>query len=201
MAADFIIYRGAKYWLQKSGRYYATREKINGERLLHRRIWADANGPIPAGHHIHHRDHDWEHNSLDNLECVHGKKHHADHMRERHAAGVGNADALAKARLEAAKWHASQEGLAWHSEHGKRTWDNRKPVGAKCVRCKASYWTFNHHSKFCSVTCRQASDYKRQHTVRCNCDFCGKEFMRNKYRKTACCSRACANRARAADQR
>src|SRR5882672_11001242 len=80
---EFIMYRGAKYWLQTCGRYYSTRHPINGERLLHRRIWVDRHGPIPKVHEVHHKDDDWRNSHIDNLECLPKAKHRSEHSRKR----------------------------------------------------------------------------------------------------------------------
>jgi hypothetical protein len=45
----------------------------------HRVLWEQAFGPIPAGHHIHHKDEDPRNNSLDNLECLPHAVHTAHH--------------------------------------------------------------------------------------------------------------------------
>lgn len=63
----------------------------------HRIVWEDAHGPIPAGYHIHHKNHVRDDNRLENLELVDGRRHNADHTRERHTAGqmaVGRDKAL-----------------------------------------------------------------------------------------------------------
>jgi hypothetical protein len=205
MSKDFVMYKGAKYWLQSSGRYYSTRQRICGERLLHRRIWAERNGPIPKGYHIHHVDHDWRNNRINNLECVDGRKHRSDHQNKIVAAltKVQRIALLDAARVEAAKWHGSEEGLSWHSEHGRKSWENRKPVGAKCAKCGVPYWTyFPGRSSYCSRSCELAVAYRRHFTDVCNCEFCGQTFTRNKYRtQQVCCSLTCANKKRAADNR
>ena len=38
--------------------------------MAHRLVWETANGPIPRGHVIHHKDGNKLNNSLDNLECT-----------------------------------------------------------------------------------------------------------------------------------
>src|ERR1035437_5451807 len=83
---EFMERNGEKFWIQSSGRYYQSGRKNVAERLLHRRVWSDAHGPIPAGMHVHHRDGDWRNNALENLELVVPRPHRADHMRARNTA-------------------------------------------------------------------------------------------------------------------
>lgn len=49
------------------------------ERKLHRRIWQEANGPIPEGMHIHHIDGSRENNDLSNLQLVTPEEHYKIH--------------------------------------------------------------------------------------------------------------------------
>ena len=200
-----IIYRGTVYWLQSTGRYFSSRDRVNGERLLHRRIWADHNGPIPPKHSIHHKDHDWRNSDIQNLECMPSGQHTRMHMAKKledPAYFERNRQHLLAAQELAKPWHASDEGREWHRRHGRKSWEGRKPVGAKCSRCGVPYWTFYpDRSRFCGTSCMQAEAFRRYHTDQRACDWCGKTFVANKHRKTACCSRQCGNRKRAADQR
>lgn len=56
------------------------------QQLESRWVWERANGAIPDGHEIHHRDHDHANNALDNLACVTAEWHDDYHqrLRERH---------------------------------------------------------------------------------------------------------------------
>lgn len=56
----------------------------------HRHVWEQANGPIPAGHHVHHINHDRADNRLANLELRDGFDHLSEHSTERHASGALN---------------------------------------------------------------------------------------------------------------
>lgn len=47
----------------------------------HRKVWQDANGPIPAKHHIHHRNRNKLDNRLSNLELRSRQEHGALHAR------------------------------------------------------------------------------------------------------------------------
>src|SRR5215471_4035343 len=202
-AREFVLYRGEKFWLQTTGRYFQSGRKDSPERLLHRRVWSDANGPIPEGFEIHHRDSDWRNNDPTNLELVPISKHKRDHMRDRllnPAALQQNRDWLVLAREAAAKWHGSEVGIEWHKQHGVATWEGREPVNAKCVVCGKKYKTFfPERSDYCSSACAQRVAFRRYFTDTRQCAWCGKEFVANRHRTTACCSRTCSNRKRAAD--
>lgn len=54
-------------------------------------VWRKANGEIPAGHHIHHKDNDPTNDALENLEALSETEHHRLHgleMTERGAKWV-----------------------------------------------------------------------------------------------------------------
>jgi hypothetical protein len=70
MPIESVTYKGEKYYIQSSGRYYQSRHKVLGERSLHRRVWVEHNGPIPEKHDIHHKDENWRNNDIKNLECL-----------------------------------------------------------------------------------------------------------------------------------
>ena len=66
--------------------------------------------------------------------------------------------ALEKAREAAKAWHASPEGLAWHSENGKRAWENRALRTVQCHECGRDFETpFPTRAKFCHLNCRQTA--------------------------------------------
>ena len=48
----------------------------------YRKIWEDANGPIPYAHHIHHIDGDHTNNDLSNLICVSPYEHYLIHKNQ-----------------------------------------------------------------------------------------------------------------------
>lgn len=45
----------------------------------HRYIWEKANGPIPDGYEVHHKDEDKTNNDISNLECIPISKHRSLH--------------------------------------------------------------------------------------------------------------------------
>src|SRR6478609_5108044 len=105
---------------------------------LHRRVWEAAHGPIPPGHHVHHKDHDKANNALANLEVIEGKEH-----RRRHQSSPEYREkmrVLMTAKLDtilplAAEWHGSPEGREWHSANAKGVWRRRKARSWNCQHC------------------------------------------------------------------
>lgn len=202
---DSVVYKGERYRLQSTGRYYQSDDKFAPNRLLHRRVWVDHYGPIPDGMHVHHINGNWADNRIENLELVNAKEHQSYHMRERFKDPVfreKNNLVLKVAQEGAKKWHASEDGLKWHAEHGKKTWEGREPVKATCSVCGKEYETFfPSRSRFCSRACEKREGYVRNKTATGICAYCGKEFVYNKYRNQRCCSRTCANRLRVVEQK
>lgn len=166
--------------------------KATGHGYLHRRIWEDANGPIPDGFHVHHRDGDPSNNDLSNLEAVSPKQHLAEHWTpERAAASSKRMDEI---RGKASEWHRSPEGRAWHRVHGEDVWKGREEQTAACEQCGKEYASLK-PGRFCSNKCKSA--FRRDSGVddeKRNCDFCGEEFVINRYSRKRTCSSICAGR-------
>ncbi|HXI14811.1 MAG TPA: HNH endonuclease signature motif containing protein [Chloroflexota bacterium] len=212
MQSEIISFNGItfrRYPDSKNGsdRVYFTSHaghRRRGVGRLHEEIWKAANGPIPPEHHIHHRDHNPLNNELDNLDCLPAAEHRALHGNERRGKSEPwHKDALARARAKAAEWHASDAGRAWHSEHGKRTWQGRQPHARICDQCAREFQciTLRDSDRFCSNVCR--SQWRRASGVDDEdriCAACGTVFRINRYYKARCCSRTCAQRLRR-DQR
>ncbi len=196
-----VVYAGETFYLQTTGRYYQSGTKDAPERLLHRRMWCDAHGPLPAGAQVHHRDHDWTNNALDNLEVRLTGEHQRAHMRQRLANPVHYAEALAylaKGRQAAAAWHRSPSGRAWHRQHAKESWQRRRGAGSVvCVACSRVFVaSFPTRARYCSLSCRHRQSYQRHKTAQRLCERCGQPFTCNKYRATRYCGYACSNRSR-----
>ena len=60
-------------------------ERRKGHRYQsqHRVVWEDANGPIPEGHIVHHKNEVKTDNRLENLECITRKEHSHIHGVQR----------------------------------------------------------------------------------------------------------------------
>ena len=194
-AREFVFYKGEKFWIQTSGRYFQSGRKDASERLLHRRIWIEHNGPIPDGVQVHHKDGDWRNNDVANLELVNRSDHASHHMLERWSDPSDAANmrqALGRAIDAARDWHSTPEGLEWHKQNGKKTWEKREPKDCTCVVCGSVFSSFfPARSKFCSKKCTQAH-YYRELRVAAECAVCKTEFFRYKYRSQECCSYDCA---------
>lgn len=195
-----ISHNGEAFYLQSSGRYYQSGRKDSDERLLHRRIWIDAHGPIPQGSEIHHRDGDWTNNNLANLELVPIRSHKRSHTLARWQDNEDAARmraALEKACDAARAWHASPEGLRWHSEHGVASWANRGVRQLSCEACGKPFTARRHEvARFCSRACNQKVAQRSYFTDERSCAYCGGRFMANRHRKARFCSKRCSNRAR-----
>lgn len=80
-ARPSVEWRGRSFSLRDGGYYAAT----DGDReYLHRLIWEHTNGPLPAGHEVHHKDHDKTNNDPSNLVAM----TKADHARLHGNGGV-----------------------------------------------------------------------------------------------------------------
>lgn len=185
---DRIYYRPpTKLWLQGVGR-------------LHVEIWKDANGPVPDGYHIHHKDGNSLNNDLSNLECVPGSEHVSEHMQNQPDEHWDrNRVHLGEIRPLASEWHKSEEGHQWHVQHSKEIWDNRGSESHCCAQCGATYETRDRRktSRFCSNKCRTAarlaSGVDDEDRI---CEWCQSPFRINRYKKAQCCSLVCSQRLR-----
>ena len=165
------------------------------ERSLHRQIWRDANGPIPAGHHIHHKDGDPLNNAIENLACLTSTEHRHHHnviLSEEEKADFKRRMELA--RPAALAWHRSEEGKAWHAHMGKAAWLNVKPKQHVCEQCGKTYesTSVSGSNRFCGYLC--AARFRRAsgvNDVECVCENCGKKFNGNRFEKRRFCSKSC----------
>lgn len=180
-------------------------DRNNGVKALHVEIHKAEVGPVPAGWHVHHKDGDPLNNDPSNLEAVTP----ADHA-ERHFAmegkwyGFTDEAHMAEMQELAKAWHASPEGLAWHSENGKKSWEGReRQSGPACFGCGVEIQTFKpmmEGRRWCSTICRTRwADRTKAYFPLHTCPNCNEKFRAKK--RAVYCSRSCAavirNKARA----
>lgn len=150
-----------------------------GKKRLHRLIWEKFNGPIPKGHHIHHKDRNKLNNSIDNLECM----SHADHLRL-HMKEHGE-------KLYA--WHKSPKGREHLGAKASKLMAEREFKTFNCPQCKKDFQSQNvHRVKYCGESCQQAARRARgDDVIERICVNCLVPFKINKYEKTLTCGYAC----------
>lgn len=199
-----IEYKGKKYWLSWTGKYYYADKyqwqwkDARMKKALHRQVYEDDKWEIPEWHDIHHIDWNPYNNAPDNLEAVESSKHQRDHLKilfqnEEHRKR--NKEILDSVRWLSKVWHASEEGNKWHSEHYKNSLALVPLHKKRCTFCNAVFETKRpKNSYFCSNNCFQKNAYKtRKYFEDRSCAICGKTFSVRKNEKTKCCSRECGS--------
>lgn len=200
-----VFFNGVEYRLMGARKYYLSQERSNKKRKnakgLHAAIWEHYNGmPVPKGHHVHHKDENTFNNDISNLELIKKGEHLSEHSRRWHAENRDKSkEMIDKARIEASKWHGSEEGRKWHSEHGKKTWENKHMYYRTCEFCKKDFKSPFPQTKYCSQDCRtKASRERTKLSYAGVCVMCGSKFTAIKLSRTKLkrktCSRTCQNR-------
>ena len=183
---------------RRSDRVYFKRSVTGGTVWLHRYVWEKANGEIPKGYHVHHKDGNPSNNALENLECIPCREHCHRHpmVGERYENQLKLLDRI---RDSTKAWHGSEEGKKWHSEHAIAGGFGRPDLPErKCDQCGKTFKPKTNHDRFCSNACKSA--YRRANgldDVQKPCELCGKLFTSNKYAKVRFCCRSCAGKYRA----
>ena len=196
---DGFVWRKYPNSKRRSDRVYYKKLFIkNGKKTpvwLHRYIWEKANGEIPKGFVIHHRDGNPENNALDNLVCITQKEH-----SKAHPWTVDRIESqkihLEKIRSLTKAWHSSPEGIAKHSEIGGQAHRNFEPHEKECKNCGKSFFphALGNRDEFCSNSYKSAWRRKQGlDNIECTCAWCGKKFMHNKFKIPETCGRSCAN--------
>ncbi len=78
-SGETVEYNGRKYGIGTQGYYRCT---TGNRHLLHRQVWTDANGAIPDGYDIHHKDHNKLNNDIGNLQLLTKAEHAELHAKE-----------------------------------------------------------------------------------------------------------------------
>ena len=201
---EVVVFNGVKFRRyphskNRSDRVYFTpgqADRARGVGRLHEELWKAEHGEIPDGHHVHHADHDPLNNDLANLVCVPAGDHHRHHAEHTDYHTPDRLAHLESIRPLAADWHRSEEGRAWHSEHGRRTWEGRQARALVCEQCGKEFQTRDKSKtpRFCSNSCKAA--WRRESGLDDEdraCPACGATFRVNRYSKTRACSRSCGS--------
>ena len=130
----YYDWNGTRWYRNRKDHYYRD---PSGGVLLHVAIWTNANGPAPDGHVIHHRDHNRDNNSIDNLQALADRDHRRHHLKD-------NKRWASAQTSEAAKARATQQ------------WADREPTEHRCEHCGSSFWSTGMRAKFCHANCRAA---------------------------------------------
>lgn len=187
-------FNGTRYYL--CDRYFQK----DGKRL-HVAVWEAANGPVPDGYHVHHRDENRARNQLDNLEALPGPEHLSLHMRQPERVEQSREN-IKTARLAAAVWHGSETGRKWHSEHYQKHIAPLHGVTVKeiCEHCQSEFevsFLDAKKTKFCSNNCKAKARRKSgvDNETRA-CVVCDTPFVTNRYSDVKTCSKLCSSESR-----
>lgn len=182
--------------------YQATGPGAGVAEPLHRQVYLDHHGPIPDGWHVHHQDHDPFNNAPDNLVVATNSEHLAHHMAG-YVADDGQLAHLDRVRPLASEWHRSDDGRAWHREHGVRTWEGRPLVEHRCQLCGETFETRGKINAYCSARCRNwAFEHDPKYMVDATCAECDGPFQWHKHKRVKrFCGRDCAARGSGRERR
>lgn len=158
-----VIFNGVTYYKTKSGYYQyaytAKRQREGVERRLHRAVWVFYNGKIPKGLHIHHIDGNKDNNDISNLKLMTQQEHMQYHNTSERLSKWWKSEKGIKANKKgiknAKKWHASEDGKKWHSEHQKQ-YINKLLIKETCSECGNIFNTFN--DKRHQTVCKKCRD-------------------------------------------
>ena len=123
-----------RWYRNKKDGYCRNREGF----LLHIAVYTSVHGPVLAGHHVHHNDHDRTNNSLDNLRSLSSEEHKRYH---------------ASVRTDAA-WvdeHSSERAR----QRANAVWANRQPRTIICDVCGCTFQSIGMRTVRCSPECRR----------------------------------------------
>lgn len=169
--------------------FICSQTKGKSVRRLHQAIWEFHNGPIPKGHHVHHKDENTLNNDISNLECLSNKEHRRSHWTPEDAERARKHAETIRPLTKA--WHASEEGRDWHSEHSRKIWEEREAEERKCAACGNSFFTKTRREtdKYCSAKCKHDIYSKLLDAV---CPNCSCAFKTHPTQPRECCSVTCA---------
>lgn len=186
------IHFGRKFYKDKKTGYWISTDypRIRA----HQWVWINSQCNIPRGLHIHHKDGNKSNNDFSNLTIISPSDHMRNHIisdKKRLAKAKENCE---KIRHLTKKWHASEEGKAWHKLHAlKNKFGKWEPKKYNCEECGKEFESSKRNrTRFCHNNCK--SKWRRKNgndNVERICGFCENVFLINKYSKTKTCSRKC----------
>lgn len=196
-SASKVVYDGRTWHKSPTANYFYAHFYTEGVRrhvALHRYIFEkySASKIAPAAD-IHHKDHDYRHNLFRNLVQVDSALHNSYHFKK---VWRENRQKMIKAtetgRLQAKKWHSTQAGRRWHSEHGRAVWKTRAKFARvkECKGCGGPFKAYRPDATYCSRTCWARENYHSQKFF-VVCEWCGQHCYKRE-RRTRFCSRRCA---------
>ncbi len=172
---------------------YYLRAWRGGKRLLaHRIIWEEHHGPIPDGHLIHHIDGNPRNNTLENLQCLKGRKEHLENHMDLTEKKCAYCDAPFTDRsMDGRGTFCSRKCKVDSRHHQEKQRRGFKPVEKICA-CGKTFLdrSARQHGRFCSDNCRrrQARGFKPVEKI---CE-CGSTFIdRSSHQWGRFCSPKC----------
>lgn len=177
---------------RRSDRVYFKCTIAHKPTFLHRLVYEDNFGKIPKGMHVHHKDGNEANNSPDNLELLTPKEHSNEHMDDERAERCRK-NLNKNARPKACEWHKDPANKEHHVRLGYLSWESFEPKEMRCLHCDNKYMSKTRRvDKYCSNKCRAAARRSSGvDNIKKHCEFCGCEFVADKYAKTRFCSRSC----------
>lgn len=144
---------GTRYYTSRGGYF------LRGGRALHRVVWAHANGPIPAGYHVHHADGDVANNRIENLALLPAAEHVGHHTStpEHRARAIAH---LKRGQPIGAALQRTPENRAKHAAAKKAYWAAQPTYDHVCILCAAAYSTHSSTPNYCSVRCHKAGRWR-----------------------------------------
>lgn len=157
--SELLVYGGANFYRYPEAEARDKRVYFYSRQLgyLHRVIWAEAHGPIPPDHEIHHADHDTFNNDLANLVCVPRPEHRRESAESRvfqahtcdHCGAVFESQAGVRGERRFCSGRCSQ---AYNRASG------RYRVESTCPVCHSLFTTNKYRpSTYCSNRCHAAT--------------------------------------------
>lgn len=200
-----IIQWDGREWQKTGGKYYILRTdyKNRSGEMLHRAIWKKYKGDIPKGYVIHHKDHNPDKNSIENLECIQVSEHQRMHALERAEQSRENLEKVVRPKLY--EWQQSEEGQQRLKEFGARLAEQNKQRIYKtiCPECGTEYNKVKgRESGLCRKCAKRRTAkrlYEKTHIPKEHkeviCSVCGKTFIQKSNRQKYCSSE-CATKSR-----